>query len=62
MISISRSRTCARQPVGRQRKAQHAAGFGVRVEHDDLVPEQGEIEGGGQSGWTGADYGDLLAG
>ncbi len=40
------------QAIFRQRKAQHAAGFGQRIEHRDIVSQQRQIERGRQSGWA----------
>ena len=40
-----------RQPVFRQRVAQHAAGLGVRVVDRDVVPEQRQVEGARSARW-----------
>ena len=50
----------ARQTVGGNRPAEHAARLGELFEDRDLVAAQGQIPGGRQPGRTGADDGDLL--
>ena len=62
MISISRSTTFAGKPVFRQGEAQHAARLGVGFVHHHLVPQQREVERGGQACRTGADHGDPFPG
>ena len=51
-----------RQAVGRNAVAQHAAGLLLLLEDLDLVTERTQVVGGGETGWTGADDPDPLAG
>ncbi len=50
----------ARQSIFRHAEFQHAARYGRRLEDGDLVAEQSQIVGAGQSGWTRADNSDAL--
>ncbi len=51
-----------RQAVGRYAVAQHAAGLLLLLEDLDLMTESAQVVGGGETGGTGADDADSLAG